>query len=207
MPARVGRLKRILDLVVVLALGPLILPLMCFVALMVVFFDGRPVLYTSRRLGRGKKTFDFYKFRSMVVGADERRSAKDNEADGPLYKVTDDPRVTSLGSFLRKYSLDELPQLLNVLRGDMHLVGPRPLPDKDLSRHVQQHAEHAHWAEKRAQVKPGITGLWQVMGRSDLPFEKMVELDMLYLQQWSLARDIHILWRTIPAVLAGRGAR
>jgi lipopolysaccharide/colanic/teichoic acid biosynthesis glycosyltransferase len=202
-----NRPKRVLDLVLILAFGPLIVPVLLVVALAILLVDGRPLFYTSKRLGLGSEPFAFHKFRSMVVDADRLRSAEANEADGPLYKVALDPRVTPLGALLRKYSLDELPQVLNVLRGDMHFVGPRPLPEEDIARHIEEHGEHAPWAEARALVKPGITGLWQVMGRSDLPFERMVEFDMLYLEQWSPMRDVAILIRTIPAVLMGRGAR
>ena len=158
----------------------------------------------SSDLGR---TFDFFKFRSMVVGADKLKDQlrERNEADGRLFKLKDDPRITPFGHFIRKYSIDELPQLLNVLRGDMNLVGPRPLPAEDLAG-IEQDAEMAYWFEQRGKVNPGITGLWQVMGRSDLGFAEMVRHDIYYIQNWSFWLDVQILLKTIPAVLRGRGA-
>jgi lipopolysaccharide/colanic/teichoic acid biosynthesis glycosyltransferase len=158
-------------------------------------------------MGKGGRIFPFYKFRSMVVGADAMKEAlRDrNEADGVLFKMREDPRVTRVGRFIRTYSIDEFPQLLNVLRGDMNLVGPRPLPVADLQG-IEADPEAFYWFELRSKVKPGITGLWQVMGRSNLGFADMVALDIQYIQNWSLWQDILILLRTIPAVIRGRGA-
>ncbi|MBN2798365.1 MAG: exopolysaccharide biosynthesis polyprenyl glycosylphosphotransferase [Deltaproteobacteria bacterium] len=197
--------KRVFDVVAVLLGGLCLLPLLLLVAALIKLHDGGPVLYVSRRSGQGGRSFDFFKFRSMVPGAAELRPDEQNEADGRLFKVRDDPRVTPIGHFIRRWSLDELPQLLNVLRGDMNLVGPRPLPMGDLQG-IEQDPEHRYWFEQRSRVKPGITGLWQVHGRSELPFKAMVDLDVRYIQDWSLLMDLQILIRTVPAVLRGRGA-
>ena len=160
-----------------------------------------PVLFSQVRIGRNGRPFKCYKFRSMVDGAatmQEDLSAL-NEATGPLFKVRNDPRRTRVGRWLRRYSLDELPQLINVLRGEMSLVGPRPnLPDEV--------AQYAEWHGKRLTVSPGITGLWQVSGRSDLTFDEMVLLDIYYVENWSLTMDLSILLRSLPAVLRARGA-
>jgi len=141
------------------------------------------------------------KFRSMYEDAEKRLEeylAK-NEAEGPIFKIKDDPRITPVGKFLRRYSLDELPQLINVLLGQMSLVGPRP----PLEREVKEYEE---WQLRRIDVTPGMTGLWQVSGRSDLPFSQMVQLDIYYIEHWSIWLDIKILLKTIPAVLSGKGA-
>jgi exopolysaccharide biosynthesis polyprenyl glycosylphosphotransferase len=198
--------KRVFDLVAVLSGGALLLPFLAGIALAIKVHDGGPVLYVSQRSGKGGRIFPFYKFRSMVVDADKIRDQLPNEADGRLFKLTGDPRITPLGAFLRKYSVDELPQLLNVLKGEMNLVGPRPLPVSDL-RGIEQDPEYWYWFEQRSRVNPGITGLWQVEGRSDLAFTAMVELDVRYIQHWSLFLDLQILLKTLPAVLRGRGAR
>ncbi|MFN9973685.1 MAG: sugar transferase, partial [Phycisphaerae bacterium] len=184
-----------------------LLPLLLAVALSIKLSDGGPVLYTSKRVGRGGRTFDFFKFRSMVVDADRRKDElrAHNEADGRLFKMRNDPRVTPIGRFIRKYSIDELPQLLNVVRGEMNLVGPRPLPAEDLAG-IEHDAEMRYWFEQRGKVNPGITGMWQVAGRSDLGFTEMVRLDISYIQNWSFWLDVQILLKTIPAVLRGRGA-
>ena len=143
----------------------------------------------------------------MVVGADERRADLNdqNESDGRLFKMQNDPRVTSVGRILRRWSLDELPQIWNVIRGDMNLVGPRPLPEGDLDG-IENDPEIAYWFELRHKVPPGITGLWQVSGRSELGFREMVRLDISYIQNWSPWLDLKILLSTLPAVLKGRGA-
>lgn len=194
-------LKRAADLVVTSLCGLLILPLTIVIALAVRLDSAGPIIYTQTRIGKQGKPFVCYKFRSMVSDADELRGAlaTRNEATGPLFKVRNDPRQTRVGRFLRRYSLDELPQFYNVLRGEMSLVGPRP----NLPYEVEQYQE---WHKKRLSVSPGITGLWQVSGRSDLTFDEMVLLDIYYVENWSLALDLHILLRSIPAVLNGRGA-
>ncbi|MSQ01239.1 MAG: sugar transferase [Myxococcales bacterium] len=202
-----ARVKRAFDLVAVVIVGLFALPFLLVVAAAIKLQDGGPVLYVSRRTGRGGRTFGFYKFRSMVVGADEQRPhlAAQNEADGRLFKIRDDPRVTRLGRFLRTYSIDELPQLVNVLRGDMNLVGPRPLPAADLDGIAADH-EMAYWFDQRSKVNPGITGLWQVSGRSEVGFPEMVRHDIYYIQNWTFWLDLQILAKTVPAVLGGRGA-
>mgnify|MGYP003334742593 CR=1 FL=1 len=206
-PTLAEQVKRGFDLVAVSLGGLILLPFLLTVAAVIRAQDGGPALYLSKRTGRGGRTFDFFKFRSMVVGADKLKDQlrERNEADGRLFKLKDDPRITPFGHFIRKYSIDELPQLLNVLRGDMNLVGPRPLPAEDLAG-IEQDAEMAYWFEQRGKVNPGITGLWQVMGRSDLGFAEMVRHDIYYIQNWSFWLDVQILLKTIPAVLRGRGA-
>ncbi len=199
--------KRTFDLVVVLIGGVLLSPFFLLVALVVKLQDGGPVFYVSRRTGRGGRMFGFYKFRSMVVHADGQRAAlaDRNEADGRLFKIRDDPRITPFGQFLRRTSIDEFPQLLNVLRGEMNLVGPRPLPSGDLAG-IEGDAEMRYWFDLRHKVNPGITGLWQVSGRSGSGFAEMVRHDIHYIQNWSPWLDLQILAKTLPAVLRGRGA-
>jgi len=198
--------KRALDLVVATAVLVLLGPVMLLIAAAVKLTSPGPCLYVAPRVGRGGRYFSFLKFRTMYTDQCRRDHVKQkNEKQGHIFKIKDDPRVTPLGRFLRRYSLDELPQLINVIRGDMSLVGPRPLPAEDLdpdgmSRTFRQ------WAEIRSKVRPGITGLWQVRGRSELSFEQMVELDIEYVQNWSLWRDLEILLVTPLVVLSGRGA-
>jgi exopolysaccharide biosynthesis polyprenyl glycosylphosphotransferase len=200
--------KRAFDLFAVTFGGLLLSPMLLLTALAVRLDSPGPVLFSAPRVGQGGRVFPFYKFRSMVLGADAQKEElrEDNEADGPLFKIREDPRVTRVGRFIRKFSLDEFPQFWNVIRGDMNLVGPRPLPVKDLEG-IEDNPEIAYWFELRHQVPPGITGLWQVMGRSDLGFEEMVRLDIQYVQNWSPWLDLKILLATLPAVLRGRGAR
>ena len=171
------------------------------IALAVKLDSSGSVFYRDRRVGLGEREFGMFKFRSMYVDAGERQAALevDNEASGPLFKIKDDPRVTRAGRILRRYSLDEFPQVLNVLRGEMSLVGPRPLPLRD-------YVQLEDWHRKRYLVLPGITGLWQVSGHSELDFDDLVHLDFLYLEHWSLALDLTILLKTIPAVILRRGA-
>jgi len=160
-----------------------------------------PVLFRQPRAGRYGRPFTVFKFRSMYVNAEaelEKLRAR-NEASGPLFKLRDDPRRTRVGRLLRETSLDELPQLLNVLRGDMSLVGPRPAI-------LSEVAQYQDWHLKRLEVLPGITGLWQVSGRSDLTFDEMVMLDIYYGENWSLGLDLRIILRTVPQVLFGEGA-
>ena len=198
-PARV--LKRAIDLVGALVLLIILgLPLIV-VTLLVRREDGGPAFYRQVRVGRGATRFRIWKFRSMTVGADDQLAglADRNESDGPLFKLRQDPRVTKIGARLRKYSFDELPQLLNVLAGTMSLVGPRP----PLPSEVDVYAEHVH---RRLLVKPGMTGLWQVSGRADLAWEESVRLDLYYVENWSVALDVQILWKTAFAVFFGRGA-
>ena len=203
-PAFIGSewvLKRSFDLVVstlVLVVG---LPLWLLIAVGVTLTSPGPIFYRDRRIGLGERDFDMLKFRTMHADAAQHQAFLEqaNEAPGALFKLRRDPRVTALGSVLRRFSLDEIPQLLNVLRGEMSLVGPRPLPLRDYSQLEE-------WHRKRYNVLPGMTGLWQISGRSNLGFDDLVRLDFYYLENWSVWLDIAILFKTIPAVLAGRGA-
>lgn len=206
-PTLAEQVKRLVDIVLVLAGGLLLVPLLLCIAALIKLSDGGPVLFVQQRAGRGGRTFPFLKFRSMVVGAEAQRAelAAENEAEGVLFKLSDDPRVTRVGRFIRKTSIDELPQLWNVLRGDMNLVGPRPLPMRDFDA-LGDSPEDRYWYELRHKVKPGITGPWQVGGRSELGFREMVQLDIEYIQNWSLWLDLVLLAKTAPAVLRGRGA-
>ncbi len=194
-------IKRAFDLVGAVALLVAFSPLLAAIAAGVKVTSRGPVLYRSRRPGIGGQPFDCLKFRTMQTNAEERQTEleEDNEASGPLFKIRSDPRLTPIGGFLRRYSLDELPQLLNVLRGEMSLVGPRPLPERDYER-------LGDWHRKRYLVLPGITGLWQVSGRAELDFDELVRLDFLYLERWSVFLDLSIMLKTIPAVMKRKGA-
>ncbi len=194
-------IKRGMDVVgavVGLTLGA---PLLALIALAIRLDSPGPLVFRQTRVGAGGKVFEMYKFRSMRVGAEAElgRLRELNEADGPLFKIRADPRITRVGRFLRRTSLDELPQLWNVLRGEMSLVGPRPPIPAEVSRYME-------WHKKRLQVRPGITGLWQVSGRSLLSFDDQVLLDIYYIENWSLWLDFKVLLRTIPQVLFGGGA-
>jgi exopolysaccharide biosynthesis polyprenyl glycosylphosphotransferase len=193
--------KRTVDIVGSVSGLVVLSPLLALIAAAIRLDSKGAPLYVQRRVGVRGKEFDVVKFRTMVEGADEVRDAYEvlNEVDGTLFKIRDDPRLTRVGRFLRRCSLDELPQLWNVLRGDMSLVGPRPaLPEE-----VQ---EYDRSLVRRLGVRPGITGLWQVSGRSDLAFEDYVRLDLTYVQNWGLLLDLYIFLRTIPVVIRGRGA-
>jgi exopolysaccharide biosynthesis polyprenyl glycosylphosphotransferase len=194
-------IKRAFDLVVSSILIVVLSPLLLAITLAVRLSSRGPVLYRSYRPGIGGVPFACLKFRTMYEDADRRQAELEelNEADGPLFKIRDDPRVTTVGRLLRRFSLDELPQLFNVLRGQMSLVGPRPLPERDFQRMES-------WHMKRYLVLPGMTGLWQVSGRSDLDFDDLVRLDFLYLERWSVFLDLTILVKTLPALFSRRGA-
>jgi exopolysaccharide biosynthesis polyprenyl glycosylphosphotransferase len=194
-------LKRAFDFLVAFLLLIVLSPVLLGIGVAVALSSRGGVLYRSKRPGIGGEVFDCFKFRTMYSDADQRQADLEslNEASGPLFKIRDDPRMTRVGRILRRYSLDELPQLLNVVLGQMSLVGPRPLPLRDY-----EHLED--WHKKRYLVLPGITGLWQVSGRSELDFDDLVRLDFLYLERWSLGLDITILLKTVPAVLMRRGA-
>lgn len=204
-PAETGALlvKRAVDVGLALVLGVVCLPLAAVLALLIKLSSHGPVLFRQVRCGLSGRPFTFYKLRTMTEDAEERLAevAHLNEHEGPVFKASHDPRVTSFGRFLRRFSLDEIPQLWNVLKGEMSLVGPRPpLPDEV--------ARYEKWQRRRLSMKPGLTGLWQVSGRSDLPsFDQWMELDLAYIDNWSLTLDAKILLRTIPTVLSGRGAR
>jgi len=179
----------------------LLSPLLAFIGSMIWFSDRGPMLFTQVRVGKDGRVFRIYKFRTMVVDAEQRRAQllASNDTDGVLFKLREDPRVTSVGVHLRRWSVDELPQLFNVFLGHMSLVGPRPaLPDE-----AEKYAEHVR---RRLVVKPGITGLWQVKGRSDLSWEESVRLDLRYVENWSFALDLQILWKTISVLVRGLGA-
>ena len=200
--SRLGRLaKRVLDIVLAL-LGLIVAaPLTLLIALAIRLESPGPVLFSQTRIGENGKPFPIYKLRSMRQGAEEEKKQLRglNEASGPLFKIKDDPRLTHVGRLLRRTSFDEIPQLINVLRGEMSLVGPRPgLPEEV--------AQYRPWHRQRLEVSPGITGLWQVSGRSDLSFDEMCLLDIYYIENWSLGLDLTIMLRTIPRVLFGNGA-
>lgn len=195
------RLQRACDLALVLAGLLLLLPLFALIALLIRLDSPGPVLFIQRRVGKDGRAFDFYKFRSMVADAEalRHRVEAQNERSGPVFKLRNDPRTTRAGRLLRRSSLDELPQLLNVLKGDMSLVGPRPALVGEVERYTPLQRQ-------RLAVTPGITGLWQVSGRADLSFEESIVLDLHYVARQSLALNARILWMTLPAVLTGRGA-
>ena len=176
-------------------------PVMAGIALAVRLGDGGPAFFRQIRVGKNGRPFMVWKFRTMVQDAEGQKAAlqADNEGDGLLFKMRNDPRITPVGSWLRKYSLDELPQLWNVLKGDMSLVGPRPAVPAEAAR-------YGSYVRRRLVVKPGITGLWQVSGRSDLPWDEAVRLDLRYVENWSFALDLQILWKTWSAVLKRSGA-
>ena len=193
--------KRAFDLAVSVVLLAVGLPVWLAIALAIKLTSPGPVLYADRRIGLGEREFAMLKFRTMFVDAPRRQAELEeaNQADGALFKIREDPRVTPVGRALRRFSLDEIPQLLNVLRGEMSLVGPRPLPMRDFERLEA-------WHRKRYLVLPGMTGLWQISGRSNLGFDDLVRLDFYYLENWSIWLDIAILMKTIPAVVTRRGA-
>lgn len=199
---RPGRaaVKRIIDLVGAAALLLLLAPLLLLAAVAVKADSPGPVLFRQRRTGRYGREFDMLKLRTMHVGAERMRDALGtrNESDGHLFKMREDPRITTTGRWLRRWSLDELPQLVHVLTGRMSLVGPRPLPVRD--------SDFGEDARRRLLVRPGLTGLWQIGGRSDLGWEEALRLDLEYVRSWSIRKDLSILLRTLPAVARGDGA-
>jgi exopolysaccharide biosynthesis polyprenyl glycosylphosphotransferase len=204
-PVELGRfnvlVKRVFDLI----FGSLLLlvasPILVATAIAIKIDSRGPVFFRQERMGRRGAPFRILKFRSMTAGAEKLRHELDdqNEYSGPMFKIRADPRITRTGSFIRRWSIDELPQLFNVMTGDMSLVGPRPL-------WVEEARQCRGWTRKRLEITPGITGLWQVLGRSSIPFDEMVKLDYVYVTGWSLSWDIKLLLETVPAVLAKRGA-
>jgi exopolysaccharide biosynthesis polyprenyl glycosylphosphotransferase len=195
--------KRVLDLLGSAALLVIFSPVLITTAIAIKIESKGPVLFLQARAGRGNKSFNLIKFRSMYVDAEQHKAdlGPMNEShDGVMFKIRDDPRITRVGAFIRRFSIDELPQLFNVLKGEMSLVGPRPLIFSETA------ALEEHWHLRRLELRPGMTGPWQVYGRSDSPFQEMVRFDYQYVAGWSLARDIEILLATIPAVASGRGA-
>ncbi len=193
--------KRGFDLVVGGLFFLCFLPILAVMAVVIKLDSKGPVFFRQERMGRGGRSFMIYKFRSMYVGADAMRAAlaDQNEYSGPMFKIRADPRITRVGRFVRRWSIDELPQIINVMTGDMSLVGPRPL-------WVDEARQVRGWTQKRLDITPGITGLWQVLGRSDIPFDEMVKLDYMYVTGWSLSWDVKLLLQTVPAVLGKRGA-
>lgn len=197
--------KRFVDILGSSVLLILLGPLFTLIAFLVKASSDGPILFTAPRVGRGGRYFSFLKFRTMYAGSSRMAVVTGNEKDGHLFKIKDDPRITPVGRFLRRYSLDELPQLINVLLGDMSLVGPRPLPIEDMEPDGMSQ-KFAIWSEQRASVPPGITGLWQIRGRSELPFTDLVKYDLEYVHNWSLGLDLRILFSTPGFVLSGKGA-
>jgi len=202
-PPRAGmqRLQRVCDVLLCLLLLVLLLPLFFLIALLVRIDSPGGVLFTQQRVGRHGSEFPFFKFRSMVADAEARRLTLEpqNERSGPVFKMKNDPRITRVGRVMRKYSLDELPQLLNVLRGEMSLIGPRPALPREVAQYTARQRQ-------RLGITPGVTGLWQVSGRASISFEHSVELDLHYIEHQSVWLNMRILLMTVPAVLKGDGA-
>src|SRR6201996_6368507 len=193
-------LKRFVDITLAILVMAALMPLMVVLAVLIYIEIPGTVFYISERIGKDGATFPFFKFRTMVKGADALRTQLEalNERDAVFFKLSNDPRVTRVGSFLRKYSLDELPQLLNVLRGEMSLVGPRPPVASEVKQYELEHL-------RRLEVLPGLTGLWQVQARQDSSFARYIALDTAYVENWSLWLDLKILIRTAGVVLRGTG--
>jgi exopolysaccharide biosynthesis polyprenyl glycosylphosphotransferase len=194
-------LKRFLDVALIVLTAPFTMLLALLIALLIRLDSPGPILFCQRRIGKNGQPFICLKFRTMIVDAEERKAelAAHNEADGPLFKMRADPRITRIGRWLRRRSLDELPQLINVLRGEMSLIGPRPALPEEVAR-------YEHWHHRRLEVQPGCAGLAQALGRSDISFDEQVRLDIYYAENWSLGMDVRVLLMIIPAVLSGRGA-
>jgi exopolysaccharide biosynthesis polyprenyl glycosylphosphotransferase len=195
--------KRVLDIIGSAALLLIFSPVLVTTAIAIKLESKGPVFFLQSRAGRGNRSFNLIKFRSMYIDAEQRKADLDamNESDdGVMFKIRDDPRITRVGAFIRRFSIDELPQLFNVLKGEMSLVGPRPLIFSETA------ALEERWHLRRLELRPGMTGPWQVYGRSDSPFQEMVRFDYQYVAGWSLARDVELLLATIPAVASGRGA-
>jgi exopolysaccharide biosynthesis polyprenyl glycosylphosphotransferase len=195
--------KRTIDFTLSLITLLCLLPLLLIVSILIKFSSPGPIFFVQERVGLNKRRFRLYKFRTMVPDAEKKLAELEqfNEASGPVFKIKNDPRITWIGKYLRKFSIDELPQLLNVMRGNMSLVGPRPLPVRDYEGFDQD------WQRRRFSVRPGITCLWQISGRSNIAFDKWMNYDMDYIDNWSLILDLRILIKTIPVVLRGVGAQ
>lgn len=194
--------KRLMDIVLGSLAMVILSPIFVVTALLIIIEDGWPVFYVQTRVGQYGREFDFYKFRSMYLNADQMKNSlldQNESGDGVLFKIKKDPRVTRVGRFMRKYSVDELPQLWNVLKGDLALVGPRPPLPAEVAQYTLEN-------RKRLHVKSGLTCIWQIKGRSDIPFEQQVELDLQYIRQHGIRNDIIIMLKTIPVVLLGKGA-
>ncbi len=193
--------KRLIDLAICIAISPIFALVTAIIGAAIKLESPGPIFFAQKRIGKDGKPFTFYKFRSMVVDAEDRRAQLEamNEADGPIFKIREDPRLTRVGKFIRRLSLDELPQIWNVWRGDMSLVGPRPPLPSEV-------AKYQPWHRERLAVKGGMTGLWQTSGRSDLTFDEQCLLDIYYIENWSLPFDFRLIFQTIPYVLFGKGA-
>jgi len=195
--------RRILDVIlaglILVVFGPLV---MLPVAIVIKLTSSGPVLFRQRRCGLNGRQFIMYKFRSMVNNAEQLRVELEglNEMDGPVFKSSRDPRITTVGKIIRRFSIDELPQVFNVLRGDMSLVGPRPPLPSEVARYER-------WQRRRLSMKPGMTCLWQISGRNEVSFDDWMKLDLTYIDNWSLLLDLKILLKTVPVVLLGRGAK
>jgi exopolysaccharide biosynthesis polyprenyl glycosylphosphotransferase len=197
-------MKQVIDFAIALVMAVMLTPVFAVVAVMIKLTSPGPILFKQKRCGLNGQPFTIFKFRTMRTDAEQRKHelAAMNEMSGPVFKIKNDPRITPIGKFLRKFSIDEFPQLFNVLRGEMSLVGPRPLPVDE----VKRFDDLAH--RRRLSVKPGLTCLWQVSGRNDVSdFRDWVRLDLEYIDNWSLWLDLKIMWRTVPVVLIGSGAR
>jgi lipopolysaccharide/colanic/teichoic acid biosynthesis glycosyltransferase len=195
-------IKRLVDIFFSIIALILLIPLFVVIGLIIILTDGRPVIYVQRRVGLYGREFKFYKFRSMYRDADELKEQlllQNESGDGVIFKMKRDPRVMDIGRFIRRFSIDETPQFFNVLLGDLSIVGPRPPIPSEVT-------EYSLSDRKRLHVKPGLTCLWQIQGRSEIPFEQQVGLDMQYIRSQSILKDIIIMVKTIPAVLLGRGA-
>lgn len=194
--------KRMFDVVAVILAAPILVPVFIAIAIAIKLDSPGPIFFKQDRVGLRKRQFPMYKFRSMCTDAEEKLKEIEhlNEADGPIFKIKNDPRITRVGRFIRKTSLDELPQLINVLLGHMSLVGPRPMSNRDVDLFDRSEQR------KRFSVRPGLTCIWQISGRSNLPFEKWLELDLTYIEHWSFRLDLEILFKTIPVILKGEGA-
>ena len=201
LPAFTIFIKRALDVLLAGLVLMVTFPLLAAIAVAIRFESRGPALYRSVRIGKKGRSFIFYKFRTMICGAEQLQSEllRRNERQGPFFKIANDPRITRLGRLLRRYSLDELPQLWNVIKGDMSLVGPRPHPVTDFERYQLEHLP-------RLNVVPGLTGLWQITARQDPSFERNMELDLEYIENWNLWFDLSILLRTVPVLFRGTGA-
>ena len=195
------QLKRIFDFFLSFIGFVCLLPVFIGLGLWIKLDSPGPIFYYSKRYGKGGRIFNMYKFRSMVTNADKLlKQLKDkNEVDGPIFKMKKDPRITKVGIFLRRYSLDELPQIFNVIKGDMSLAGPRPLPIEQIDKEDLRQL-------KRLDTMPGITGLWQIRGRSDVSFQRFLRWDIWYINNWSFSLDLYILFQTLPVVIKGKGA-
>ena len=195
-------IKKTMDIILSIVLLIVFLPLLAIVSIAIKIDSPGAIIYSQKRIGKNKRIFKLYKFRTMYENAEKKQADLEslNEATGPVFKIENDPRVTPVGKYLRKTSIDELPQFINVLKGEMSIVGPRPLPVRDYKGFRED------WHRRRFSVRPGITCLWQVNGRSSIPFDRWMELDMEYIDKWSLWLDLKIILKTIPIVLKGAGA-